>query len=67
MNKDGIYTDRRDVFAKCVEQVKYLRTQPTGAGTAVALAELFEQHLQQPEKAAEYYQQGLKLSLSTGS
>ena len=30
----------------------------------LALAELFEQQLQQPEKAAEYYQQGLKLSLA---
>ncbi len=29
----------------------------------LALAELFEQQLQQPDKAAEYYQQGLKLSL----
>ena len=33
----------------------------------LALAELFEQQLQQPEKAAEYYQQGLKLSLKTES
>ena len=38
--------------------------QPTPAA-CLALAELFEQHLQQPEKAAEYFQQGLKLSLST--
>ena len=30
----------------------------------LALAELFEQQLQQPAKAAEYYQQGLKLSLA---
>jgi len=30
----------------------------------LALAELFEQQLQQPDKAAEYYQQGLKLSLA---
>ena len=29
----------------------------------LALAELFEQQLQQPDKAARYYQQGLKLSL----
>jgi HemY protein len=32
----------------------------------LALAELFEQQLQQPVKAAEYYQQGLKLSLASG-
>lgn len=32
----------------------------------LALAELFEQQLQQPDKAARYYQQGLKLSLGTG-
>jgi len=31
----------------------------------LALAELFEQQLQQPDKAADYYQQGLKLSLET--
>ena len=31
------------------------------------LAELLKQQLQQPDKAAEYYQQGLKLSLETGS
>jgi len=31
----------------------------------LALAELFEQQLQQPDKAAEYYQQGLKLSLAS--
>ena len=31
------------------------------------LAELFEQHLQQPENAVKYYQQGLKLSLETRS
>lgn len=30
----------------------------------LALAELYEQQLQQPDKAAEYYQQGLKLSLN---
>jgi len=30
----------------------------------LALAELFEQQLQQPDKAAEYYQRGLKLSLA---
>jgi len=30
----------------------------------LALAELFEQQLQQPAKAAEYYQQGLRLSLA---
>jgi len=29
------------------------------------LAELFEHQLQQPLKAASYYQQGLKLSLKT--
>jgi len=40
--------------------------RPTPAA-CLALAELFEQQLQQPEKAAEYYQQGLKLSLSTES
>jgi HemY protein len=38
--------------------------QPTPAA-CLALAELFEQHLQEPGKAAEYYQQGLKLSLSS--
>jgi HemY protein len=32
----------------------------------LALAELFEQQLQQPDKAARYYQQGLKLSLGNG-
>ena len=32
----------------------------------LALAELFEQQLQQRDKAAEYYQQGLKLSLARG-
>jgi len=31
----------------------------------LALAELLEQQLQQPDKAARYYQQGLKLSLET--
>jgi len=31
----------------------------------LALAELLEQHLQQPDKAAEYYQRGLKLSLES--
>jgi HemY protein len=31
----------------------------------LALAELFEQQLQQPARAAEYYQQGLKLSLAS--
>ena len=36
--------------------------RPTPAACLV-LAELFEQQLQQPEKAARYYQQGLKLSL----
>ena len=39
--------------------------RPTPAA-CLALAELFEQQLQQPDKAAEYYQQGLKLSLETG-
>ena len=29
----------------------------------LALAQLLEEHLQQPDKAAEYYQRGLKLSL----
>ncbi|MCP4334582.1 MAG: tetratricopeptide repeat protein [Gammaproteobacteria bacterium] len=33
----------------------------------LALAELFEQQLQQPDKAAEYYQQGLKLSIEAGA
>jgi HemY protein len=33
----------------------------------LALAELFEQQLQQPDEAARYYQQGLKLSLGSGS
>ena len=33
----------------------------------LALAELFEQQLQQPDKAARYYQQGLKLSLGTSA
>ena len=33
----------------------------------LALAELFEQQLQQPDKAARYYQQGLKLSLEKES
>ena len=33
----------------------------------LALAELFEQQLQQPDKAAEFYQQGLKLSLKADS
>jgi HemY protein len=33
----------------------------------LALAELFEQQLQQPGKAAEYYQRGLKLSLGINS
>jgi HemY protein len=32
----------------------------------LALAELFEQQLQQRDKAAEYYQRGLKLSLASG-
>jgi HemY protein len=31
----------------------------------LALAQLFEQQLQQPDKAAEYYQRGLKLSLES--
>ena len=31
----------------------------------LVLAELFEQQLQQPARAAEYYQQGLKLSLAS--
>jgi HemY protein len=30
----------------------------------LALAELYDQQLQQPDKAAKYYQQGLKLSLT---
>jgi HemY protein len=30
-----------------------------------ALAQLYEQQLQQPDKAAEYYQRGLKLSLDS--
>jgi HemY protein len=38
--------------------------RPTPAA-CLALAELFEKQLQQPDKAAEYYQQGLKLSLET--
>ncbi len=33
----------------------------------LALAELFEHQLQQPDKAAQYYQQGLKLSLERNS
>ena len=33
----------------------------------LALAELFEQQLQQPDKAARYFQQGLKLSLEKNS
>ena len=33
----------------------------------LALAELFEQQLQQPDEAARYYQQGLKLSLGSGA
>ena len=33
----------------------------------LALAELFEQQLQQPARAAEYYQRGLKLSLGINS
>jgi HemY protein len=33
----------------------------------LALAELFEQQLQQPDEAARYYQQGLKLSLGTSA
>jgi HemY protein len=37
--------------------------KPTPAA-CLALAELFEQQLQQPDKAARYYQQGLKLSLA---
>ncbi len=37
--------------------------RPTPAA-CLALAELFEQELQQPDKAVEYYQQGLKLSLA---
>ncbi len=32
--------------------------------TCLALAELLEQHLQQPDQAARYYQQGLRLSLA---
>lgn len=36
--------------------------RPTPAA-CLELAELFEKQLQQPDKAAEYYQQGLKLSL----
>lgn len=40
--------------------------RPTPAA-CLALAELFEQELQQPDKAAEYYQQGLKLSLISTS
>ena len=40
-----------------------------GAGATpaacLALAQLFEQQLQQPDKAAEYYQRGLKLSLES--
>ncbi|MEM7563331.1 MAG: heme biosynthesis HemY N-terminal domain-containing protein [Pseudomonadota bacterium] len=32
----------------------------------LSLAELFEQHLQQPDKAAVYFKQGLKLSLQDG-
>ena len=40
--------------------------RPTPAA-CLALAELFEQQLQQPDKAAEYYQQGLKLSLQSES
>ncbi len=32
----------------------------------LALAQLFEEQLQQPDKAAAYYQQGLKLSLEAG-
>ena len=32
----------------------------------LALAELLEQQLQEPDKAARYYQQGLKLSLGAG-
>jgi len=35
------------------------------AAACLALAELFEQQLKQPDKAAAYYQQGLKLSLET--
>lgn len=41
-------------------------SKPTPAA-CLALAELFEQQLQQPDKAAEYYQKGLKLSLDTDS
>ncbi|MCP4876881.1 MAG: tetratricopeptide repeat protein [Gammaproteobacteria bacterium] len=33
----------------------------------LALAELFERQLQQPDKAAEYYQQGLKLSIEASA
>ena len=40
--------------------------RPTPAA-CLALAELFEQELQQPDKAAQYYQQGLKLSLKQSS
>ncbi len=40
--------------------------RPTPAA-CLALAELLEQQLQQPEKAAAYYQQGLKLSLKNPS
>ncbi|MCP4472039.1 MAG: heme biosynthesis protein HemY [Gammaproteobacteria bacterium] len=37
------------------------------AAACMELASLFEQQLQQPEKAAEYYQQGLKLCLENKS
>lgn len=40
--------------------------RPTPAA-CLALAELFEQQLEQPDKAAAYYQQGLKLSLDLQS
>jgi len=33
----------------------------------LVLAELFEQHLQQPDKAARFYQQGLKISLEAAN
>ena len=35
----------------------------TTAAACLELAELLEQQLQQPEKAVEYYQQGLKLCI----
>ena len=39
----------------------------TTPAACFALAELFEQQLQQPDQAAGYYQQGLKLSLGSDS